>query len=78
MLVLIDGTKGLARVSKTYLGQKLCSNGGSGTSGKIEEEFEAESPSAAANLREGIEETLTLHKLGRVVPLRSVKNHQCD
>ena len=38
---------------------------------KIEEELEQESPSAAASLREGMEETLTLHKLGVADPLRN-------
>ena len=38
---------------------------------EIEEELEKESPRAAASLREGMEETLTLHKLGVVGPLRN-------
>ncbi len=38
---------------------------------KIVEKLEQEYPSAAASLREGMEETLTLHKLGVADPLRN-------
>ena len=42
-----------------------------GALAKVEAELEQESPSAAASLREGMEETLTLHKLGVAEPLRN-------